>query len=118
MRNFLLLVSMFSFVLPAKAYDMQGLMDAFYSVVMIRGYNANGGLAYGSGVVVGDNKVITNCHVLRATKQPWVSRVKTLTPLPALRQTHGMTSVWSQPTLCRLNRLSLVAVQNLNVVRK
>lgn len=74
MRNLFLLASLFSIVLPAKAYDMQGLMDAFYSVVMIRGYNTNGGLAYGSGVVVGDNQVITNCHVLRSTKQPWISR--------------------------------------------
>jgi serine protease Do len=74
MRNFFLLISFFSFTLPAKAYDMQGLMDAFYSVVMIRGYNSNGGMAYGSGVVVGENKVITNCHVLRSTKQPWISR--------------------------------------------
>lgn len=59
---------------PSFAYDKEKLMAAFYSVVMIRGYNASGGLAYGSGVVVGDNKVITNCHVLRATKQPWISR--------------------------------------------
>lgn len=85
MRNFFLLVSLFSFVLPAKAYDMQGLMDAFYSVVMIRGYNANGGLAYGSGVVVGDNKVITNCHVLRATKQPWVSRGEDTYPITSVK---------------------------------
>lgn len=74
MRNLFLLASVLFIVLPAKAYDMQGLMDAFYSVVMIRGYNTNGGLAYGSGVVVGDNQVITNCHVLRSTKQPWISR--------------------------------------------
>ena len=41
---------------------------------MIRGYNEAGGLAFGSGVVVGDNQVVTNCHVLRRTKQPWVSQ--------------------------------------------
>lgn len=74
MRNYLLLFSLFSVAVPAKAYDMQALMDAFYSVVMIRGYNTSGGLAYGSGVVVAENTVITNCHVLRATKQPWISR--------------------------------------------
>lgn len=74
MRHFFLLASLLSIVLPAKAYDMQALMESFYSVVMIRGYNTSGGLAYGSGVVVADNQVITNCHVLRATKQPWVSR--------------------------------------------
>ncbi|OYY91133.1 MAG: hypothetical protein B7Y32_08995, partial [Methylophilales bacterium 16-45-7] len=42
MRNFFLLISFISVTLPAKAYDMQGLMDAFYSVVMIRGYNTTG----------------------------------------------------------------------------
>jgi hypothetical protein len=85
MRNFFLLISFISVTLPAKAYDMQGLMDAFYSVVMIRGYNTTGGLAYGSGVVVGDNKVITNCHVLRATKQPWVSRGEDTYPITSVK---------------------------------
>lgn len=85
MRKSLLLLSLISFVLPAKAYDMQGLMDAFYSVVMIRGYHANGGLAYGSGVVVGDNKVITNCHVLRSTKQAWVSRGEDSYPITSVK---------------------------------
>jgi len=49
-------------------------MNSFLSVVMIRGYNEAGGLAFGSGVVVGDNQVVTNCHVIRRTKQPWVSQ--------------------------------------------
>lgn len=49
-------------------------MDSFLNVVMIRGYNEAGGLVFGSGVVVGDNQVVTNCHVLRRTKQPWVSQ--------------------------------------------
>lgn len=85
MRNFFLLFSLFSVAIPAKAYDMQALMDAFYSVVMIRGYNTNGGLAYGSGVVVADNQVITNCHVLRATAQPWVSRGEDTYPITAVK---------------------------------
>ncbi len=59
---------------PAYALDNQKMLDAYFSVVLVRGYNTTGGLAYGSGVVVGDKKVITNCHVLRATKQPWISR--------------------------------------------
>jgi len=41
---------------------------------MIRGYNATGGLSYGSGVVVGKDEVITNCHLFRSTKEPWISR--------------------------------------------
>lgn len=49
-------------------------MDSFLSIVMIRGYNPDGSMAYGSGVVVSENKVITNCHILRKTKQPWISR--------------------------------------------
>ena len=56
------------------ALNKDQLMNSFLSVVMIRGYNEAGGLAFGSGVVVGDNQVVTNCHVLRRTKQPWVSQ--------------------------------------------
>ena len=59
---------------PVLALETEKLMAAFNAVVMLRGYNTEGGLVYGSGVVVGDNKVITNCHVLRATKQPWIAR--------------------------------------------
>ena len=57
-----------------SALNKDQLMNSFLSVVMIRGYNEAGGLAFGSGVVVGDNQVVTNCHVLRRTKQPWVSQ--------------------------------------------
>jgi len=48
-------------------------MDAWVANVMIRGYADDGSLAYGSGVIIGDNEVVTNCHVLRKTKKPWVS---------------------------------------------
>ena len=66
--------TLFSSVTPIFAYDKEALIQSYFSVVMIRGYNEKGGLAYGSGVVIGKDKVITNCHVLRSTKQPWVSR--------------------------------------------
>jgi len=56
------------------ALNKDQLMNSFLSVVMIRGYNETGGLAFGSGVVVGENQVVTNCHVIRRTKQPWVSQ--------------------------------------------
>lgn len=59
---------------PANAIDQQKVLAAMQSVVMVRGYNDKGGLSYGSGVMVGDNKVMTNCHIFRSTKQPWVSR--------------------------------------------
>ena len=78
MRAILLITALIAAVItplqPAIALDNQKMLDAYFSVVLVRGYNTTGGLAYGSGVVVGDKKVITNCHVLRATKQPWISR--------------------------------------------
>jgi hypothetical protein len=74
MRGFILLTLLLSHVQPALALDQQKILHSLQSVVMIRGYNDKGGVSYGSGVVVGENKVITNCHIFRSTKQPWVSR--------------------------------------------
>ena len=58
----------------AHAYDRQKLMSSFLSTVLVRGYKLDGNLAYGSGVVVADNRILTNCHVLRQTRQAWVSQ--------------------------------------------
>src|SRR3546814_486908 len=58
----------------AHAYDRQKLMSSFLSTVLVRGYKLDGNLAYGSGVVVADNRILTNCHVLRETRQAWVSQ--------------------------------------------
>lgn len=74
-----ILVAMFATITSTASHavfadNKQALMEAYFSVVLIRGYNENGGMAYGSGVVIADNEVVTNCHVLRATKQPWISR--------------------------------------------
>ena len=80
-----LITTIFAPIQSALAMDRAKLMDAFFSVVMIRGYNATGGLAYGSGVVVSKDKVITNCHVLRATKQPWVSRGEDTYPITSVK---------------------------------
>ena len=74
MRGLILLAVILGYMQPALALDQAKILQSLQSVVMIRGYNANGGLAYGSGVVVGQNKVITNCHIFRTTKQPWVAR--------------------------------------------
>jgi hypothetical protein len=79
MRYFILFVSVISLLLsaliqPAMAFEQDKLMGSFFSIVLVRGYNSNGSLAYGSGVVVGDNKVLTNCHIFRQTKEPWISR--------------------------------------------
>jgi len=67
------------------AYDKQALIESYFSVVMIRGFNESGGLAYGSGVVVGQDEVITNCHVLRTTKQAWVARGQDSYPITTVR---------------------------------
>lgn len=74
MRYFLVLITAVSFLPAAYAYDRAALMEAYFSSVMVRGYKMDGGLAYGSGVVVGDNQVLTNCHTFRETEKAWVSR--------------------------------------------
>lgn len=74
MRYFLVLLATCSLVPSAYAYDREKLLESFFSSVMVRGYKFDGGLAYGSGVVVGENKVLTNCHTFRETEQVWVSR--------------------------------------------
>ncbi|MDX1914149.1 MAG: trypsin-like peptidase domain-containing protein [Methylophilus sp.] len=99
-RLILLATTLLSTSLPAFSYDKERLMDAFFSVVMIRGYNASGGVAYGSGVVVGENKVITNCHVFRATKQPWISRGEDIYPITSVK-----ADVWHD--LCLVNTASM-----------
>jgi serine protease Do len=67
-----ILMSAFS----AQAFDQQSLMRTFFSVVLVRGYDDADGLAYGSGVVVAPNRVVTNCHVLRRTLKAWVSQAE------------------------------------------
>ena len=74
MKTLSSLLLLLSFSTSAFAFNQAKLMDAWVSVVMIRGYTDNGSLAYGSGVIIGENEVVTNCHVLRKTKKPWVSQ--------------------------------------------
>ena len=69
-----LLISLLLSSPSSLAMDKAALIQSYFSVVMIRGYNTDGGLAYGSGVVIAKDKVVTNCHVLRSTKQPWIAR--------------------------------------------
>jgi hypothetical protein len=73
-RILILAAALFGAIQPAFAMDRAKLYSAYTSIVLIRGHNATGGLAYGSGVVVGKDKVLTNCHVFRSTKEPWISR--------------------------------------------
>ncbi len=97
-----LLLSVFLVMLSTstQAYNQQALMEAYFGVVMIRGYNEDGGMAYGSGVVIADHTVVTNCHVLRATRQPWVSRGEESYPITTVRADvwHDLCVVTS-PTL-------------------
>jgi hypothetical protein len=58
----------------AQAYDRAKLLKSFHSIVMIKGYTTDGSMAYGSGVVVGKNKVVTNCHIFRKTPEPYISK--------------------------------------------
>jgi serine protease Do len=74
MRGFILLAVLLSYIQPALALDQEKVLHALQAVVMIRGYTETGGVSYGSGVVVAQNKVITNCHIFRKTKHPWISR--------------------------------------------
>lgn len=78
MRGLLLIAGILYAVLttissPAYASDADKILDAKHAVVMVRGYNQSGGLAYGSGVVIAKDKIISNCHILRTTKAPWVN---------------------------------------------
>lgn len=79
------LVIAFMFNSNSFAADQSALIQSYFSVVMIRGYNSEGGLAYGSGVVIAKDKVVTNCHVLRSTKQPWVSRGEDSYPITTVK---------------------------------
>jgi serine protease Do len=106
----------------AQAYNQQAMMEAYFGVVMIRGYNENGGMAYGSGVVIADHTVVTNCHVLRATKQPWVSRGEDTYPITSVRADvwHDLCVV-SSPTLpfkpvARGNSYALIRGQEISAI--
>ena len=85
MRGFILLVALLTTLQPTFAADQSKILHAMQSVVMVRGYNASGGLSYGSGVLVGDNKVMTNCHIFRSTKQPWISRGEDTYPIVSVQ---------------------------------
>lgn len=74
MRVLIVTAALLAAIQPAFAFDKEKLYAAYTSIVLIRGHNDTGGLAYGSGVVVGKDKVLTNCHVFRSTKEPWISR--------------------------------------------
>lgn len=99
MRHICLGMMLFTLSTAALAYDKQALLDAYFSVVMIRGYNANGSLAYGSGVVTAPDKVITNCHIFRSTKKPWIARGENTYEITQVKADvwHDLCLVTSEP---------------------
>jgi serine protease Do len=106
MRALLIFSALLASAMPALAYDKQALIESYFSAVMIRGYNETGGLAYGSGVVVDTNTVITNCHVLRSTKQPWVARGQDSYPIKAVK-----ANTWHDLCLVTVDDLPLKPVK-------
>lgn len=103
-RTFILLMLLITSP-AAIAFEQATLMRTFFSIVLVRGYDTDGNIAYGSGVVVGDNKVITNCHVLRKTQQAWLSQGEDAYPIVSVQAD-------SRHDLCLLNtnRLPLKAI--------
>ena len=84
MSRLLIIILTLTTTFTTKAFDRENLMKAWSSSVVIRGYTDDG-LAYGSGVVVAKDKVVTNCHVLRKTKSPWVSFGDTSFPVTGVQ---------------------------------
>jgi hypothetical protein len=73
-RLFLLILSL-SFASQAQAFDQQTLIKVFFFIVQVHTTNDDTGAeGLGSGVVVGNNRVLTNCHVLKKAKTAWVSQ--------------------------------------------
>lgn len=95
-RLALLASSLLLFSHQALAFDQQSLMKVFFSVVLVRGYDDAGGLAYGTGVVIGKNKVVTNCHVLRKTQKAWISQAEDIYKIESIH-------VDAKHDLCLLN---------------
>lgn len=102
----LLLSVLISLTTQAFAFDRQALMQAYFGVVMIQGYNQEGGLTYGSGVVVAKDEVITNCHVLRTTNRPWVARGQNSYEITSVK-----ADTWNDLCLVTTENLPLKPVQ-------
>jgi hypothetical protein len=117
MRKIVLLMLMATAmsISPAYAFDRARLLDAFFSIVLVRGYNQDGSMAYGSGIIVAPNKVVTNCHVLRQTREPWVSRGE---------DSYSITSIqadrWHDLCLLTMDQLPFkpVEIGNSNTLKK
>ncbi|MEZ0232841.1 MAG: trypsin-like peptidase domain-containing protein [Methylophilaceae bacterium] len=115
MRKLILLLAMLTYIPASYAFDRAKLFDSFFSIVLVRGYNHDGSLAYGSGVIIAPNKVLTNCHVLRQTKEPWVSRGEDSYTITAIQ-----ADSWHDICLLTMENLPFKAVTlgNSNTLKK
>lgn len=59
----------------AQAFDQQMLIKVFFNIVQVHTSNNDSSAeGLGSGVIVANNRVLTNCHVLSKAKSAWVSQ--------------------------------------------
>ncbi|MES2012617.1 MAG: trypsin-like peptidase domain-containing protein [Pseudomonadota bacterium] len=75
MYKFCLLVLSLIITPQAHAFDQQMLIKVFFNIVQVHtANNSNTDMGLGSGVIVADNRVLTNCHVLKKAETAWVSQ--------------------------------------------
>lgn len=80
MRQFIMLGLLIGAGLTPAAWGAEVDHTMSLSVVQVRGYGEPGKIMYGSGVVVGPERVATNCHVVRSALKVAVSKGPMLYP--------------------------------------
>jgi serine protease Do len=100
----LLLLLVFALLPPAAnaALERAELIGVSASVLRVEAPRASGGYSIGSGVAVGNNQVITNCHVTRDAKAIHVLR-------GGVRWTATSQAVHAERDLCLLTVPGLLA---------
>jgi serine protease Do len=75
MRKLLLFMLAYFIAPHASAFDQQTLLKVFFNIVQVHTVNNDGsGDGFGSGIVVADDRALTNCHVLRKAKSASISQ--------------------------------------------
>lgn len=74
MHKLYLLILTLAFTTQAQAFDQQMLIKVFFNIVQVHTTNTDNNEGLGSGVVVADNRVLTNCHVLTKAKSVWITQ--------------------------------------------
>ncbi|OIQ80446.1 periplasmic pH-dependent serine endoprotease DegQ precursor [mine drainage metagenome] len=71
---------------PAVAFDEQTMLKVFFNIVQVHAINIdNSGEGFGSGVVVAEHRVLTNCHVLHKAKSAWISQGEDSYPIDGVK---------------------------------